>query len=123
MKPILTGFAVFALAVGGHTEHVAVCRAAENPDAGRKREFRVVVADVAEFQRRLADAAAEVEIGQVRVARMHLLSQKCAGSYRDEVDAAKEDLRIAEMALEKLRTDRKRFPFEFKGSVPKRAFR
>jgi hypothetical protein len=120
MKPILAAVVVFALAVGGRPGHVAVCTAAENPDPGRRREFRVVRADLAVFQRRLADAAAEVEIGKLRVARWQLLSERCGGCYRDELAVAKEELRLAEMVLDKLRADLRRFPLEPTAPAAKR---
>jgi hypothetical protein len=112
------GFGVFALVAVGGTEHVAVCGAAENPDAGRKREFRVV-ADRAEFQRRLD----EVAVWKDRVAFMDRWNRKCCGWMAHQLAADKESLRRAEMALDRLRTEFKRFRADLKGPVANRAIR
>jgi hypothetical protein len=117
MKRLLFPVLALTLAVAA-TPELGV---AEHPAAGHKRELRAVVVDLAEINRRLADASAEVEIGKLQVARWYLLSTKCGGCYRDEIASAKEELRLAEMALDKLQADLRRFPLEPRGPVTKQA--
>jgi hypothetical protein len=107
MKPILPGFVILALAVMGGTTQFAFGEVAANPDVGRQREFRVVVADLAEIKRRIADAETDVEGWRDRLAWTARMARKGLLSA-PQVDNARARLQIAEIALDKLRRDLKR---------------
>jgi hypothetical protein len=109
MKHILPGFVVLALAVAGGTESVAVCGAADIPSAGRQREFRVIVVDLAEFNRRIADAEANVAERKERLAWAERMTRKGFMSAT-QLAADRARLENAELALQKLRQSLKTYP-------------